>query len=536
MSEPVASIERILADARMIAESGNGAEAVTVLRQALQAYPGDARLHYGLATGLRGLRQYSEAVGAYVAAIASDCNLAEPQYDLATLLIAGGHLAESIPFLRKTIEIKPKFAEAYLRLGVALQNTGNVVEGIDFCRQALQIDPADSTGHQVLGVMLISQQSYDLAEHHLKEAIRLSHCTDDADKFRLSALSHLATLYETLNRRADAIVAYDQMLAIKPDQVEIHERLARSLLSKGDFLRGWNEYEWRWKCEPLLSEQRAFGVAEWDGSSLVGRTILLHCEQGLGDTIQFCRYVPLLKDRGARVVLICQPPLRSLLTQLVGVDALIGNGDRVPPFDTHSPLLNVPGRYGTHSNAQIPAHVPYLEPPAARVEAWRAKLGTKKKRLRVGLVHAGNPAHPNDAARSIPLGMFGPFGALEKDIDFYNLQKEPAVRSAVKFPFAILNLAPALTDFVETAAALMNLDLLVTVDTAAAHLAGALGRPVWTLLPTAIDWRWQFDREDSPWYPTMRLFRQSAEGDWKGVIERVAEELKKLADSSSPDI
>lgn len=528
MNESKLSIEAIIADARVLADAGNLTGAVEVLRKAIAANPADARLHLSMAAILRAQRKFPEAVDAYVAAIALDRNAAEPNYDLATLLMSGGHLAESIPFFRKTIALEPMFPDAYVRLAAVLQTQEEVAEAIDLCRRALDIDPEDSAAHQMLGVMLISSRSYDVAEHHLKEGVRLATTSENADALRLGGLASLAALFGLLNRKAEAVAVYDQMLAIAPDQAKVHEDLAWMLLSTGDFARGWKEYEWRWKCEPLKSEGRDFGVPEWDGSSLEGRTILLHCEQGLGDTIQFCRYVPLLKERGAKVVLICQPSLRSLMSQLPGVDVLISTGDHVPRFDAHAPLLNIPGRYGTHSNAEVPAKVPYLTVPEKRIREWGAKLGIKRRRLRIGLVWAGNPGHPNDAARSIPLGALRPFKEVGEDVEFFSLQKKSTGAQVTAAPFAISNLAPDLNDFVDTAAVLMNLDLLITVDTAVAHLAGALGRPVWTLLPFRPDWRWQFDREDSPWYPTMRLFRQPTAGDWDSVLLRVAEELQNF--------
>ena len=528
MSAPKASIESILADAKALGDSGNLAGAALLLQRGIAAGQNDAGLHLSLATILRAQMQFPEAVNEYVAAIALDRTAAEPNYDLATLLMSGGHLTESISFLRRTIELEPLFPDAYVRLAAVLQIQGNDAEAAHLCRKAIEIDPDDSVAHQLLGGMLVTARSYDQAEHHLKEAVRSAAKAGDPTASHLEGLNSLASLYTLLNRRSEAVQIFDQAIAISPLDPKLHENLAWLLLSMGEFARGWKEYEWRWKCEPLKSEGRDFGIPEWDGSSLEGRTILLHCEQGLGDTIQFCRYAPLLKEQGARVVMICQPPLRSLMSQLPGVDVLISSGDRVPKFDTHAPLLNIPGKYGTHSNAQVSANIPYLIAPEKQVQKWRAIFGRRPGRKRVGLVWAGNPGHPNDAARSISLAQFGAFRAFAGQIDFYSLQKESAGSQIAISPFAISNLAPDLKDFVDTAAVLMNLDLLITVDTAAAHLAGALARPVWNLLPVGPDWRWQFDREDSPWYPTMRLFRQETAGDWTSVIARVVDELKKF--------
>jgi hypothetical protein len=252
---------------------------------------------------------------------------------------------------------------------------------------------------------------------------------------------------------------------------------------------------------------------------------LLHSEQGFGDTIQFIRYAPLLARQGARVVVECQPELRSLLRGVEGVQHLLAQGEPLPPFDLHAPLLSLPLAFGTRLGS-IPAQVPYLKADPALAEAWRGKVAGDGRRLKIGLAWAGSPARKGDRQRSVSLSALAPLAAV-KGADFYSLQKGPAAEQAKNPPpeMRLMDLTAELKDFADTAALIASLDLVISVDTAVAHLAGAMARPVWTLLEFVPAWRWLLDREDSPWYPTMRLFRQPSRGDWGSVVRRVAEAL-----------
>jgi tetratricopeptide (TPR) repeat protein len=330
-----------------------------------------------------------------------------------------------------------------------------------------------------------------------------------------------------LKRAEEALESFDRALALKPDLAEAHWNKALLLLELGDFARGLPEYEWRWRRESEL-KPRDFTQPAWRGEELGGRTILLHSEQGFGDSIQLLRYVPMVAAKGGRVVLEIPDSLMPLVGRRDGVVAMVKPGAPLPPFDLHCPLMSLPLAFGT-TLATVPAQVPYLQVPVERAADWRDRLpGTG--RPRVGLVWSGKPTHKNDHNRSIALHRLAPLLSLS-GIDFVSLQREyrEADMAALAASRNLRRLDAALADFADTAAVVEAVDLVITVDTAVAHLAGALGKPVWILVSSIQDWRWLLQREDSPWYPTARLFRQPEIGDWDSVIGRLARELAAFA-------
>jgi hypothetical protein len=292
----------------------------------------------------------------------------------------------------------------------------------------------------------------------------------------------------------------------------------------GDYPNGWRGYETRWRI-PESFPPRDFRQPVWDGSDISGKTVLLHAEQGFGDTIQFCRYAPLVAERGATVIVECQPPLAALLQTLAGVKQVVPRGEPLPDFDLQCPLLGLPLRFGTTVET-TPARVPYLHADEQRVARWREKIG-QGDGLRVGIAWAGAAGYGNDQRRSLTLSSFAPLAQIE-GIRWYSLQKGDAAKQAEhpRQGMHLFDFTSDLNDFADTAALIANLDLLICVDTAVAHLGGALGKPVWTMLPFCPDWRWMLGREDSPWYPTMRLFRQPTRGDWLSVMQRIRGELQ----------
>ncbi len=330
-------------------------------------------------------------------------------------------------------------------------------------------------------------------------------------------------------RIADAASIFQNVIDQCPDCADAHFGLGWTLLVTGNFERGWEENHWRLKVASL-SKPRGFDRATWDGSPLDGRTILLHKEQGSGDVIQFIRYAPLVAQRGGRVLLGCDPTLGNLLKSTPGVAALAPSADKLPAFDVELSLHSLPRTFRT-TLATIPANVPYVFPDRVAVERWQRRIDRSARAFHVGLCWAGDPRHQNDRNRSIDPALLALFAGL-KNTRFYSLQKQMTVEQARRLP-AALNLVDwgiDLTNFTETAAAMLALDLIISVDTSVAHLAGALARPVWTLLPFHADWRWLLNRPDSPWYPTMRLLRQPAPLDWPSVLRNVAMELQTLAD------
>jgi hypothetical protein len=324
------------------------------------------------------------------------------------------------------------------------------------------------------------------------------------------------------------VAEFRRAIRLAPNYAEAHKNLAHSLLRGGQFAEGWREYEWRWQCREF--PRLPYTQPAWDGSPLEGRTLLLCAEQGLGDTIQFVRYAPLLKRRGGRTVVAAQKPLLPLLAGCPGIDALADRDAAPPPYDVFAPLLSLPRLLGT-TPADVPAEVPYLQARPDLVERWREELRPLDG-FRVGIAWRGSPGYRMDRLRSFPLSHFEPLARLP-GVRLVSLQKGPGVEQLRELDgrFPVVDLAGRLDEasgpFMDTAAVMRNLDLVVSCDTAVAHLAGALGVPVWLALSCAPEWRWLVGREDSPWYPTMRLFRQESAGAWEDVFRRMAAALRE---------
>jgi len=337
------------------------------------------------------------------------------------------------------------------------------------------------------------------------------------------ALVNRGVTLSDLTRFDEALASYDQAIALRPDDADAHFFKSLSSLVTGDFERGWIEYEWRRKAPSARITTRHFSKPLWLGEDdIAGRTILLHSEQGFGDTIQFCRYVTLVAARGARVILEVEEPLCELMTSLAGATEVIAKGDPRPDFDWHCPLPSLPLTFKTRLET-IPSDVPYLRVSKQAQEHWNALLGTGRG-LRIGLAWAGNAKHVRDMERSIGLRDLLPL--LEIDARFVSLQKELRAGDAeILSRRNVLRFGGEFGDFADTAALISQLDLVISVDTAVAHLAGALGKPVWILLTHAPDWRWLLERDHSPWYPNARLFRQSETREWGSVTKRVRDAL-----------
>jgi tetratricopeptide (TPR) repeat protein len=449
---------------------------------------------------------------------------------LGLVLMATGKLEPAVESLQRAVALKRDYAEAYNNLGVALRKQGRLDEAIVEFRQAVALEPGSAGAHSNLGGALRDQGRLDEAIASFQHAVALK---PDHHEGHLN-------LGNSLNDQGspdEAAESFARALALQPDDADAHFGAALVRLVQGDLERGFAEYEWRWRCPSFAGGQRALPAgAMWNGGPLDGRTILLHAEQGLGDTLQFARYAPLVATRGGRVVLEVQPELLPLLRGLPGVEQLVARGERLPSFEVHAPLLSLPHLLGTRL-ATIPAEVPYVRADPTSTAAWAKYLsaGDAGAGLRVGLVWAGNQDHKRDSSRSVPLAVLAQLGAVP-GVRPLALQKGPAAAQAETWPagLQLINLGPLLADFGDTASVIENLDLVISVDTSVAHLSGALARPVWVLLPFVSDWRWLREREDSPWYPTARLFRQPAPGDWDSVVARVADALRELAAAHNP--
>ena len=327
-----------------------------------------------------------------------------------------------------------------------------------------------------------------------------------------------ATCLQALGQADEALTLVEAVLADDAGHAEAHWNRALLLLQKEKYTEGWQEYEWRWKKRSFTSPLREFVQPQWQGEPLAGKTILIHAEQGFGDTIQFCRYLPLLAASAAKVIFECQPPLVPLMCRLCDGMEVVPQGGLLPPFDLHLPLMSLPLLCKTTLDT-IPASSPYLQAPDERLPFWQSVIPSSSG-LRIGLCWSRKP-FPNPD-RCCPAQLLGKLSGMT-EAQFFSLQVD--YRGDVPPPLQMIDLTSQLLDFADTAALLANLDLVISVDTAVAHLAGALGKECWLLLSTDCDWRWLSGREDSPWYPSLRLFRQDAPGDWGGLLDRVAKAL-----------
>ncbi|WP_255360618.1 tetratricopeptide repeat protein [Magnetospirillum sp. XM-1] len=458
-------------------------------RKAVAARPDDWGQHYNLGLALRGLGQLDEAATVFEKCrdmAEAEATAPAPWNALGDVYRAQGRLDEARACFEQALRISPNFSMAQNNLGLTLNALGRIAEAISMLEKAIAMNPQDPELHYNLGCSL----------------------QDDG---------------QTL----PAIAAHRQAIALRPDYAAAHWNLSHSLLRAGEFAEGWREYEWRWQT---VQTADTYSQPAWTGDAAAGRTLLIWEEQGLGDTIQFIRFAPLLAKQGWKVVVVVQKPLKRLLDGLPGVE-IVARGEALPHFDVHAPMLSLPRLLGVTADA-VPAPAPYLAADSARIALWAERLGSREG-MRVGLVWQGNPTAKVDKGRSIPLACLAPLAAIP-GVRLISLQKNEGVEQLDCLPAGMtvetlgadFDAGPGA--FLDSAAVMMNLDLVVTSDTAIAHLAGALGRPVWVLLQAVPDWRWLDGRADCPWYSNMRLFHQEAAGDWDGLAARVAAELSRF--------
>jgi tetratricopeptide (TPR) repeat protein len=497
---------------------GRNDVAMDLIRRVIVLNPNDPEAYGNLGIALKNKGQLDEAIAAYRQAIALNLNLPEVHNNLGNALKDEGRVDEAIAAYRQAIALNPNLPEAHNNLGNALRNKGQLDEAIAACRRAIALRPNYAEAHYNLGNPLRDKGLIDEAIAAYRQAIRLK--PDYAE-----AHSNLGNALKDKGRFDEAIAAYRQAIALSPDFSEAHNNLALALLTRGDFQQGWEEYEWRWKCKDFPSPPRNFAQPQWDGCPLEARTLLLHTEQGLGDAIQFIRYLPLVQQRGGRIIIECQGELQRLFQTIAGRCQIVARGQPLPAFDLYCPLLSVPRIFGTNL-ANVPHIAPYLHADAEDTRRWQHRLADPSSLVKVGLAWAGNPTQVNDRNRSMKLEMLAPLGQIP-GVRFFSLQKGEAAAEAKTPPpgLELIDRTEELKDFADTAALIANLDLVISVDTAVVHLAGAMGKPVWTLLSFVSDWRWLLQRQDSPWYPSMRLFRQPVGGDWDSVITRIVEAL-----------
>ncbi len=480
------TLDQIMRSAVACHQAGRLVEADRLYRQVLARQPNhaDALQYMGVLASQMG--RHDLAVPLIQRAIQLRPDADGAYYNLGRVFVEQGKLDEAIDIWQKALRLRPDNAPALLNLGNALCQQGQIDAAIDAHRRAIVVNPRYADAHFNLGFALTRQGNFD-----------------------------------------QAIDAYRQAIKFEAAHAKAHRNLSHALLATGNFIEGFKEHEWRWKCDDFTSPARNFPQPQWAGEPIDGKTILLHCEQGFGDSIQFARYIPAVGDHGARVIVQCPRELARLLRPLRGVTQTVLTNDPLPPIDLHCPLMSLPWVMGTTSRS-IPSSVPYLQVESGLVSAWRQKSELSGEGLKIGLVWAGSPDHKDDRNRSLDAAMLLPLFETPKT-RFFSLQKSAGPVSIAGH--TLVDFTVKLSDFADTAALILQLDLVISVDTAVAHLAGALGKPVWVMLPFAADWRWMLHRADSPWYPTMRLFRQSTSGDWSTVVNDVASALTSLSPS-----
>jgi Tetratricopeptide repeat len=417
-----------------------------------------------------------------------------------------------------------EYAAELLRAALQCQAAGQFAAAITVLKFIVGVGLNDGFMLYVLGHCQHEMGHHVEAETALSQAVRL-------DPSNAPAFNDLAAVLFTLGRDAEALTYIRRALELQPGLPESEESDSIWLLRYGRFREGWRGYEARYRTSQSDKFRRDFTQPQWHGEAIQGRTILLHAEQGVGDTIQFMRYAPLVAARGARVILEVHRGLTALTGTLTGVTTVLERGDPLPPFDLHCPLLSLPLAFRTELDS-IPATIPYLSVPPERIYRWRTALGLRRAK-RIGIAWSGNPNHRNDASRSIPLARFARLLAPHPDREFHVLQAE--IREADRPVLASLphvrEHSRQLRDFADTAALVSLMDLVISVDTSVAHLAGALGWPVWLLLASLGDWRWLLERDDSPWYPSFWLFRQKVRGEWSDVLAEVETQLDAMLGS-----
>jgi Flp pilus assembly protein TadD len=491
-------------------------EAVACFQQVLRLNPNHAQAYSNLGDALRVQGKPDEAEACCRRALQLMPNLADAHNNLGNALQEQGQLDEAVACYQRALELQPHFAAAHNNLCTALQEQGQLDEAVACYRRALQLHPHLAEVHNNLGTALQEQGKLDEAAACHRRALQLNPNNADAHTSLGKALADQGNVDE-------AHACYRRALQLNPNCAEAHLNRSLLWLLLGNYEQGWPEYEWRWRRKDLSLPRLPQPL--WDGAPLPGRTLLLYAEQGSGDTLQFIRYVPLAKERAGRVVVSCPESLLSLVQSCPGIDQLVAHGTPLPPFDAHTPLLSLPRLLGTTTLHNIPARVPYLSAPAEQVARWRHELAGPLS-LKVGLCWEGNPGNKRNRLRSVRLEQLAPLAQVP-GVRLFSLQKGAGAEQlgAVRECWGMIDLGRRFESWADTAAAVSALDLVVTVETAMAHLAGALGKPAWVLLPMSPDWRWLLQREDSPWYPSLRLFRQRRWDDWPEVIARVAAAL-----------
>ena len=513
-----ASLQTALQQAVAFHQQGRLDDAERLYQGILLGAPGnfDALHLLGVLMNQRG--RSVEALRLIDQALAANARSADALLNRANVLFGMKKFADALVGYEKALALRPDDPNILSNRGNTLCELARPADALASFDRALKPRPDDPDilSNRGNALLILNRTAEALASYDRSLALR----PRDAQ-----TLINRGNALTDLRRPDDALSSYDRAIALAPDHAEAHWNRSLLLLARGDFARGFAEYEWR-KRRAGWTDRRDFTQPLWlGGGDIAGKIILLHAEQGYGDTIQFVRYAPLVAARGAKVVLELQASVKPLLSGMDGVSAVIGRGEMLPAFDLHCPLMSLPSAFKTTLDT-IPATTPYLYAPPDRIETWRSRLPGGRK---AGVAWSGSPTHKNDHNRSIALRKLAPLLAC-KDIQFVSLQRDLRDGDAAILQDSpnVLSLGADLRDFADTAAVISLLDLVISVDTGVAHLAGALEKPVWILLPFNAEWRWLEDRDDSPWYASARLFRQPKVDDWESVVTRVRDTLATL--------
>ncbi|TWA64020.1 tetratricopeptide (TPR) repeat protein [Azospirillum brasilense] len=546
----------------LLLQAGRPAEAVEWMRQAIRCAPDNASCFSNLASALRRLGRRDAAEAACRRAVALDPGSGDALNNFANVLSDQGRHGDAATALRRQLRLKPQRTEQRLLLAQALILAGRAEEAIEELMVLLGMAPSSAAAYANLGM---AHRRLGRAE----EAVRYYRCALGFAPGDPGVLNNLGVTLQDLGRLDEAVACFRMSIAMQPDAAhthlnlglaardlmrvdamialtrtavrldpslaEAHTGLGFGLLLKGELEEGFAEYEWRSRMADFPSPRRSFSSPAWDGSDLTGRTLLVHDEQGVGDTIMFARFAAQLQARGVRVFMECNTQVVRLLSSMPGIEGVIGRFDTPPQHDAHAALASLPHRLGTMLYT-IPADTPYLRAEPELAARWATRIGPppdRRETLRVGLVWAGNPGFKADHIRSPRLKAFLPLLDVP-GVAFFGLQKGAGredLETCGPLPASFTDLGAEISDFADTAAIMETLDLVISSCTAPAHLAGALGRPVWTVLPFSPDWRWLDQGVCTPWYPTMRLFRQDRRGAWAPVLGRVRAALQALVRS-----
>lgn len=498
--------------------AGRANEAIDVFQKALALNEASVETFNNLASAYNDIADHASALDASERALKLLGQFPEALVNKGNALLGLGRAEDAVTAYTDALKLAPGHGNALFNLGNAYVDLEQFEAAVDPYRQSVSQDPGNAEKHFNLANALMKAGQFEKCLEPFETALGLKPGYVDA-------LCNHASALQSLGRSSEALDRLQKALAFQPDSPDLHWNLSLTALQSGDYRLGWSEYEWRWKTKTFADFQRDFDKPAWAGEALDGKTILVHTEQGFGDNIQFCRFIPLLAGAGAKVVMECRPELNRLMATLDGVSARIDLGEALPEYDCHVPLMSLPKLFDTTIET-IPSQMPYLKVPDGVAADPTLAQSTGFK---VGLAWAGSPTREDNHRRSVIFGDLAPLFGIA-GVDLFSLQVGSAREQIAGFdaPPNVTDLTGGFSDFADTAAAIAELDLVISVDTAVLHLTGALGKPGWGLMSQPTGFLWMDERTDSPWYPTLKLFRQPAPGDWPAVMQQVRGALQQL--------